>query len=151
MRSLLRRLAYLLGRSRRDAELREEMEAHRALRAAHLERDGLTAQEAADASRRAIGNVLLAREDVRYVWLGSWATWWQDVRFGLRTFRKNPAFTAVAVMTLALGLGVNTGIFSVVNAVLFRGLSAPRAQELVSVSQSVQGVPELAGAEMFST
>src|SRR5688572_13144126 len=151
MRKWFRRLTYLLRQSRHDADLREEIEAHRALRAAHLERDGLTPHEANAASRRAIGNVLLAREDVRDVWLGSWATWWQDVRFGLRTFRKNPAFTAVAVMTLALGIGVNTGIFSVVNAVLFRGLSAPRAHELVSVSQSVQGVPELAGAETFST
>ena len=151
MHSWLRRLVYLLRQSRHDAELREEIEAHRALRAAHLESEGLTAQEAADASRRAIGNVLLAREDVREVWLGSWATWWQDVRYGLRTFRKAPAFTAVAVVTLALGIGVNTGIFSVVNAVLFRGLSAPGAHELVSVSQSVQGVPELAGAETFST
>ena len=151
MGAWLRRLAYLLRQSRHDAELREEIEAHRALRAAHLERDGLTSQEAADASRRAIGNVLLAREDVRDVWLGSWATWWQDVRYGVRTLRKNPTFTAVAVVTLALGIGVNTGIFTVVNAVLFRGLSAPGAHELVSVSQSVQGVPDLAGQEAFST
>ena len=151
MGTWLRRLAYLLRQSRHDAELREEIEAHRALRAAHLERDGLTSQEAADASRRAIGNVLLAREDVREVWLGSWATWWQDVRYGLRTFRRNPTFTAVAVVTLALGIGVNTGIFTVVNAVLFRDLSAPGAHELVSISQTVQGVPDLAGQETFST
>src|SRR5688572_9920582 len=151
MSSWLRRLAYLLRQSRRDAELREEMEAHRALRAAQLERDGLTPQDAADASRRAIGNVLLARDDVREVWLGSWDAWSQDVRYGLRTLRKNPTFTAVAVATLALGIGVNTGIFSVVNAVLFRDLSAPGARELVSVSQSVQGVPDLAGEETFST
>ncbi len=151
MGSWLRRLAYLLRQSRRDAELREEIEAHRALRAEHLERDGLTPLEAADASRRAIGNVLLARDDVREVWLGSWASWWQDVRYGLRTFRRNPSFTAVAVVTLALGIGVNTGVFTVVNAVLFRDLSAPAAHELVSIFQTVQGAPELAGQETFST
>src|SRR5688572_16734793 len=151
MNSWLRRLAYLLRQTRHDAELREEIEAHRALRAAQLERDGLTPQDAADASRRAIGNVLLARDDVREVWLGSWDTWWQDVRYGLRTMRKNPTFTTVAVVTLALGIGVNTGIFSVVNAVLLRGLAAPDAHELVSVSQPIDGMPTLAGQEAFST
>src|SRR5688572_16127616 len=121
MRIWLRRLAYLLRQSRHDADLREEIEAHRSLRAAHLEREGLTPQQAADASQRAIGNVLLAREDVRDLWLGSWDTWWQDVRYGSRTFARNPSFTAVAVTTLALGIGLNTGIFTVVNAMLFRG------------------------------
>ena len=142
MRNWLRRLVYLFRQSRHDAELREEIEAHRALRAAHLERDGLTPQQAADASRRAIGNVLLAREDVREVWLGSWATWWQDVRYGLRTLRKNPMFTAVAVVTIALGIGVNAGIFTVLNGVLFRDLPAPDAHELVSIYQTVEGVQD---------
>src|SRR5262245_47893936 len=151
MRTWLRRVAYLLRQSRHDADLREEIEAHRALRAAHLEREGLSSQQAENASRRAIGNVLLAREDVREVWLGSWPTWWQDIRYGLRTFAWNPAFTAVAVLTLALGIGVNTGIFSVVNAVLFRELSAPAAHELVSIFQMVEGVPDRTGEDQFST
>ena len=151
MRTWLRRVVYLLRQSRHDADLREEIEAHRALRAAHFEREGLTSHEAADASRRAIGNVLLAREDVREVWLGSWPTWWQDIRYGLRTFGRNPAFTAVAVLTLALGIGVNTGLFTVVNAVLFRELSAPAAHELVSIAQAVLGVPDRIGEDQFST
>ncbi len=147
----LRRFAYLLRQSRHDADLREEIEAHRALRADHMERDGLTPEEAADASRRAIGNVLLAREDVQEVWLGSWGTWWQDVRYGVRTLHRNPAFTAAAVLTLALGIGVNAGIFSVVNAILFRDLTAPDGHELVSISQIVQGVPPAAGQDTFTT
>ena len=151
MGTWFRRLAYLFRQSRHDAELREEIEAHRALRAAHLEREGLTAQAAESASRRAIGNILLAREDAREVWLGSWASWWQDVRYGLRAFRKHRAFTTAAVATLALGIGVNAGIFTVVNAVLFRDLPAPDAHELVSVSQTVQGVPDLLGQDLFST
>ena len=135
----LRRLAYLLRKSRHDRELREEIEAHRSLRAAHLEREGLTPQEANHASRRAIGNVLLAREDVREIWVGSWPTFWQDVRYGLRTLRKHTLFTVVAVVTLALGIGINTGIFTVLNGVLFRDLPAPGAHELVSISQTVDG------------
>jgi predicted permease len=138
MGNWFRRLAYLFRQSRHDADLREEIEAHRALRAAHLERDGLTPAAAAAASRRAIGNVLLAREDVRDVWLGSWATWWQDVRYGLRTLRKNPAFTVVAMLTLALGIGVNAGIFVVVNGVLFRDLPVPGARQVISIQQTVE-------------
>jgi hypothetical protein len=139
MGAWFRRLAYLLRRSRHEAELREEIEAHRSLRADRLERDGLTPQDATDASRRAIGNVLLAREDARDVWLGSWAAWWRDVRHGVRTFSRNPAFTAAAVVTIALGIGVNTGIFSVLNAVTLRDLPAANADQLVSIHQTVEG------------
>jgi predicted permease len=151
MGAWLRRLTYLLRQSRYDAELREEIEAHRSLRAAHLEREGLTPQQAAEASRRAIGNVLLAREDARKVWLGSWGTLWQDVRYGLRTLRNSPGFTAAAVVTLALGIGVNAGIFTVLNGVLFRDLPAPDPHELVSISQTVEGVQDTGQGGAFST
>jgi hypothetical protein len=139
MGSWVRRLAYLLRRSRREAELREEIEAHRSLRAAQLEREGFTPQQADEASRRALGNVILAREDAGEVWLGSWGTWWQDIRYGVRTLRRSPTFTAVAVLTLALGIGVNAGIFTVLNGLLFREVPAPAAHELVSIEQTVEG------------
>lgn len=151
MGTWLRRLAYILRQSRYEADLRDEIESHRSLHAAHLERQGLTPVEAERASRRAVGNVMLAREDAREVWLGSWDTWWQDIRDGVRTLRRNPTFTVVAIVTLALGIGINAGMFTVVNAVLFRDIPAPRAHELVSISQRVQGVPERLVAETFST
>ena len=151
MRTWLRRLIYLLRQSQHEADLRDEIEAHRALRAADLERAGLTPHEAAAASRKAVGNVLLARDDARQVWLGSWDTWSQDIRYGLRTLHRNPAVSTVAVLTLALGLGVNAGIFTVVNAVLFRDVPASRPHELVSVSQSVAGIQEYVGDDRFST
>ena len=139
MGSWFRRLAYLLRYSRQEAELREEIETHRAMRAAQLQRDGMAPRDAAAASQRALGNSLLARDDVRDAWLGSWASWWQDLRFGLRSCRRAPAFTAVAVATLALGIGVNAGIFTILNGVLFRDVPAPGASELVSIAQSVAG------------
>jgi predicted permease len=152
MGTWFRRLVYLLRQSRHDRDLREEIEAHRSLRAAQMEREGLTPQDANAASRRAIGNVLLAREDIREIWLGSWPTFWQDVRYGLRTLRKNAMFTAVAVVTLALGIGINTGIFTVLNGVLFRDVPAPAAHELVSIAQTVEGgqFTSTAGIDTFT-
>jgi predicted permease len=152
MSSWIRRLLYLLRQSRHDRELREEIEAHRALRASHLEREGMTSQQADTESRRAIGNVLLAREDVRELWLGSWPAFWQDLRYGLRTLRKNALFTVVAVVTLAMGIGINTGIFTVLNGVLFRDVPAPGADALVTITQSVEGgeFTATAGTDTFT-
>jgi predicted permease len=147
-----RRVMYALRQSRHEAELREEMETHRAMRAAELERGGLSPGEAAAASRRALGNAVLARDDVRDAWLGS-GSWWQDVRFGARTLRRSPAFTGAAVLTLALGIGVNTGLFTVLNGLMFRGLRVPDAGQLAAISQQITGVRglETRGFGTFST
>jgi macrolide transport system ATP-binding/permease protein len=153
MATWFRRLAYWLRRSRYDAELQEEIEIHRAMRARHLELTGMAPDDAAPASRRAIGNALLAREDVRDLWLGSVGSWTQDVRYGARALRKNLGFTAAAVITLALGIGVNAGLFTVVNGLLWRDLSAPDAHELVSITQTVTGGDAVAtsGEGTFTT
>ena len=73
MRTWFRRLGYLVLDRRRDAELREEMELHRSLRQANLERAGMPLPDAERESRHALGNLLLAREESREVWLGAWA------------------------------------------------------------------------------
>ena len=123
MRALLRRLVYLLRRSDHDAELRDEIESHRAHRQDALERDGLAPTDAAWASRRAMGNVTLAVEDVGDVWIVRVLdSVQQDVRDAVRGLRKSAGFSAVVIGTLALGIGANTSLFSIFNSLIMRPL-----------------------------
>lgn len=137
MLKMLRRLSFLLRRSRLDADLREEMETHRTLRRARLEADGATADEADRASRYGFGNATLAREDARRLWGASWLEGvWQDVRVSLRTFVKRPLVWTAAVVSLALGIGVNTAVFSLFDQVLLRRLPVPDPEAIVSITAS---------------
>src|SRR5262249_32488393 len=96
---------------------------------------GLPREAAHYAAQRAFGNVTLVKEDVRALWAGTTLeTLARDLRFAGRQFRKNPGFTAVAVLSLALGIGANTAIFSILHALVLRRLPVYDPQRLVVVA-----------------
>jgi hypothetical protein len=130
----------LLHRDRMDREWREEMESHLQMLTDSFLAQGLTPREARSAALRQAGNLTMQREEIYRMngiqWLDSISG---DVRYALRGLRNQPSFTAVAVLTLALGIGANTAVFSVVNSVLLKPLSFPNAEELVDLGQVAPG------------
>ncbi|HLY18365.1 MAG TPA: ABC transporter permease, partial [Bryobacteraceae bacterium] len=129
---LIRRLRYWMESAGRSEALREEMELHLAEKAAELQAAGMTPERARAEARRRFGNVALKHEESREIWIERfWSELGQDVRYGCRTMIANKAFSALAVLLLALGIGANTAVYSFMESILLRSLPVADPGSLV--------------------
>ena len=121
---------WLRRRRSPQSDIREELEAHIALRAEYDASD-------ANAARKRLGNMLHTQEEMRRVWVPPlWDALVQDARYTWRSWRRNPGFAIVAIATLSLGIGANTAMFTVAQAVLFRSLPYAQPDRLILISET---------------
>jgi predicted permease len=135
----------LFSRNRRYDDLAVSIQEHLDERTEELIADGMSEKEASQQARREFGNVTLTAERSREAW--QWPrleSLWADVRFAFLRLAKAPGFAATVILTLAIGIGANTAVFSVLNSVLIKPLPYPRAGELVGISQTAPGAAGLA-------
>jgi putative ABC transport system permease protein len=134
LRTIWHRATALFRRRRLERDLDDELAFHLAMREADYRRGGAGDDEARAAARRRFGNVASLKEQCRDMWtFHPLETLLQDVRYALRTLRKSPGFTFVAVLALAIGIGANTAIFSLIDAARARALPYPDSSQLVEL------------------
>ena len=135
MSELFRKLRFLLNRHSFERDLDEEMRHHLALKAEDECSPGIANSK--------FGNITLLKENSRAMWTWTfWEQFLQDIRYGLRAMAANRIFTAIAVLSLALGIGANTAIYSFMEAVLLRNLPVRNPRELVVVKWRSTGGPQ---------
>src|SRR5690242_16982089 len=118
-----RRILFRFRRDRMSQDLAEELEFHLEQKRAENRALGLAPQPALELARRQMGNVAIAQEDCRDTWsFLRWERLWQDLRHATRMYGRTPVFTAVCVLSMALGIGGNAAMFSLVNSLLLRPL-----------------------------
>lgn len=137
----------LLTRNKADREWREELEAHIEMATDAFLAEGMTPEEARSAALKQAGNLTARLEEIYQMngigWLDSLSS---DLRYALRGLRHHPSFTATAVLTLALGIGANTAVFSVVNSVLLKPIAYPEPARLVDLAQVAPGAGGIIGS-----
>src|SRR6185369_11517679 len=131
----LKYLIRKLDRHRAEQELEDEIRAHLEMEAQEMQEAGSSPAAARIAARRTFGSVAITKEDCRTMWgFRSIETLWQDLQYGSRMLLKHPTFTIVATLTLALGIGASTAIFSAVNPILFEPLPYPHPSQIMMIS-----------------
>src|SRR5205823_9412752 len=131
----------LFKRKQLDRDLEDELVFHLTMREAKNRERGIESEESHYAARRQFGNVMRIKEACREAWsFVSLETTWRDLRYGARALAKNPGFTAVVVLATALGIGVDTGIFSVLNGVALTLMPDPSDEASVSSDLIVTGI-----------